>query len=78
MTLITYLGHKDVNKGAVKTTAGRLPCRCIIHVVTPHSGAALKSVVLKALQLAENDGMRSIAFPALGTGKPFPTVLKHA
>ncbi|XP_072026437.1 protein mono-ADP-ribosyltransferase PARP14-like [Amphiura filiformis] len=61
-------GHKAVNKGAVKTTAGHLPCRNVIHIVTPHSGVQLKSVVLKALHLADTDGLRSIAFPALGTG----------
>ena len=64
----TISGHKAVNKGAVKTGPGRLSCKCIIHVVTPHSGEHLKSAVLKALELADNDGMRSIAFPALGTG----------
>ncbi len=52
----------------LKTSAGRLPSRNVLHVVTPHSGAQLKSVVLKALQLADSDGLRSIAFPALGTG----------
>jgi O-acetyl-ADP-ribose deacetylase len=58
---------------AVATRAGRLPARYVIHAVTmgqdlvtaeSHIRAATRS----ALQVAERLGLRSMAFPALGTG----------
>lgn len=58
---------------AVATGAGRLPAHYVIHAVTmgqdlvtgeSHIRAATRS----ALQLAERLGLRSVAFPALGTG----------
>ncbi|XP_072025647.1 protein mono-ADP-ribosyltransferase PARP14-like [Amphiura filiformis] len=52
----------------VKTGAGTLNFKCIIHVVTPHNLNKLKEVVGKALHLAENERCKSIAIPALGTG----------
>ncbi|XP_072024928.1 protein mono-ADP-ribosyltransferase PARP14-like [Amphiura filiformis] len=52
----------------VKTGAGTLNFNFIIHVVTPRNLNKLKEVVGKALNLAEKERCKSIAFPALGTG----------
>ncbi|XP_072025906.1 protein mono-ADP-ribosyltransferase PARP14-like isoform X2 [Amphiura filiformis] len=52
----------------VKTGAGTLNVNVIIHVVTPRNLNKLKEVVGKALNLAERERCKSIAFPALGTG----------
>ena len=56
-----------------KTSAGNLPSKHIIHVAL--SGPEIvKKMAKKILQLAEKDGIQSIAFPALGTGKLYPHV----
>ncbi|HYG69682.1 MAG TPA: O-acetyl-ADP-ribose deacetylase [Anaeromyxobacteraceae bacterium] len=62
--------------GEAKLTAGhRLPARHVIHAVGPvwrGGGAgedeALASCYRNALRLAEEHGLRSIAFPAISTG----------
>lgn len=58
---------------AVLTGAGRLPARHVIHAATmgPDLRTDLETVqraTRAALELAEAHGLRSIAFPALGTG----------
>jgi O-acetyl-ADP-ribose deacetylase (regulator of RNase III) len=60
---------------AVITGAGRLPCKKVIHTVGPiwHGGASgeaelLASCYRKSLLLAEEAGLKSIAFPNLSTG----------
>jgi O-acetyl-ADP-ribose deacetylase (regulator of RNase III) len=59
---------------AVMTTAGRLPARHVIHTVGPvYSGRAEVPVLLAAchansLALAVQEGLRTIAFPAISTG----------
>ena len=57
------------------TGAYRLPCRYIVHTVGPvwHGGgcgepAKLASCYLSSLRLAEEKGIRSIAFPSISTG----------
>jgi O-acetyl-ADP-ribose deacetylase (regulator of RNase III) len=55
------------------TGAGRLPCRAIIHAVGPVWGsgdeaAKLETAYRAALELADRQGFRSIAFPSLSTG----------
>jgi O-acetyl-ADP-ribose deacetylase (regulator of RNase III) len=59
----------------VLTTAGRLPARYVIHTVGPictfrkaPDAAALASCYRRALQLAAEKELRSIAFPAISTG----------
>jgi len=62
--------------GEVKLTSGyRLPARFIIHAVGPvwHGGAdgepeLLASCYRRALQLADDNGLHSIAFPSISTG----------
>ena len=55
------------------TSAGRLPARYVIHTVGPRmgegeEGAKLKLATLSSLEMAEKHNLRSIAFPAVGTG----------
>ena len=63
------LAHGDV----VETTAGLLPYKAVIHLVTPRGDAAaiensLAAVISNALSLADQRDWKSIAFPALATG----------
>lgn len=59
--------------GAVATSAGRLPHRALIHVAginllwraTP---ASIQDSVRNAVRLAETLGLRSLAFPLIGSG----------
>ena len=59
---------------AVLTGAGRLPARFVIHAVAPvYHGQArdrdlLASAYAASLRLADEAGLRSLAFPSLGTG----------
>ncbi|MCX5805229.1 MAG: macro domain-containing protein [Proteobacteria bacterium] len=59
--------------GAVRTTAGRLPFRAIIHVAGINmlwraSRRSVQDSVQNALALAEECGFTSIAFPLIGAG----------
>jgi O-acetyl-ADP-ribose deacetylase (regulator of RNase III) len=55
------------------TSAGRLPCRYVIHAVGPIWGegdedAKLRSAVTGALALADEKALTSLALPAISTG----------
>jgi len=59
--------------GAVQTGAGRLPFRAIIHVAGismfwRSSERAIRGCVRSALDIARQQGYRSIAFPLIGAG----------
>lgn len=59
--------------GAVITGAGKLRARYVIHAVGPRMGEGdednkLRNATLNSLKLAEEHGVRSIAFPAISTG----------
>jgi len=58
---------------AVKTTAGNLKAKYVIHAVGPRMGegdedAKLKNATLNSLVLADRDGIKSLTFPAISTG----------
>lgn len=60
---------------AVITAAGALPSRHVIHAVGPiwhggnrHEAEDLRSAYDSALHLAEDHGLKSIAFPSISTG----------
>lgn len=59
---------------AVATGAGDLPCRWVIHTVGPNLNrgqrdpAQLASCYRRSLEVAEEIGARSIAFPAVSAG----------
>jgi O-acetyl-ADP-ribose deacetylase (regulator of RNase III) len=59
--------------GAAITTGGRLRARFVIHAASMKLGGAttsraLRSSTAHALRIAAERGLRSIAFPAVGTG----------
>jgi O-acetyl-ADP-ribose deacetylase (regulator of RNase III) len=61
--------------GAVLTGAGALPARYVIHAVAPiyrgggqNEASLLRDAYRNSLLLADQHALRSIAFPALGTG----------
>jgi O-acetyl-ADP-ribose deacetylase (regulator of RNase III) len=61
---------------AVITSGGRLPAKFVIHTVGPVWGDAapatsdeqLRSAIRNSLALADEKGLKSIAFPAISTG----------
>jgi O-acetyl-ADP-ribose deacetylase (regulator of RNase III) len=59
--------------GAVITTGGNLAAKYVIHAVGPrhgdeHADAKLKDATLNSLLLANQNGLKSITFPAISTG----------
>jgi O-acetyl-ADP-ribose deacetylase (regulator of RNase III) len=63
----TYVG------GAVLTTGGNLRAKYVIHAVGPRMGEGdedrkLRDATLNSLRLADEHGLKSIAFPAISTG----------
>ncbi|MBN1330447.1 MAG: macro domain-containing protein [Candidatus Heimdallarchaeota archaeon] len=59
--------------GAVETKAGKLKAKYIIHAAAMRSDGyidekSLKSSIISSLKLAETLQVKTIAFPALGTG----------
>jgi O-acetyl-ADP-ribose deacetylase len=64
-------GPLRVGEAAV-TGAGDLPVRWVIHAAAmgdvPPSSASIRSSTRRALALASEHGMKSVAFPVLGTG----------
>lgn len=59
--------------GAVKTTGGDLKAKYVIHAVGPRAGEGdedekLKNATLNSLKLADEEGIKSISFPAISTG----------
>ncbi len=59
--------------GAVITTGGNLKARHVIHAVGPRMGEGnedekLKNATLNSLKLADENGLASIAFPAISAG----------
>jgi O-acetyl-ADP-ribose deacetylase (regulator of RNase III) len=58
---------------AVASTAGKLPCKAVIHAVGPRMGEGdedykLRKAVRSSLILASEKGFRSISMPAIGSG----------
>lgn len=63
----TYVG------GAVITTGGNLKAKYVIHAVGPRMGEGdedtkLKNATLNSLKVADENKLKSIAFPAISTG----------
>lgn len=59
--------------GAVITTGGRLKARHVIHAVGPRVGQGdedgkLRNATLNSLKVADENHLKSIAFPAISTG----------
>ena len=66
--------HGPVALGAAALTgAGKLPARFVIHAAAMHPGGTVSETSLRdatrnSLALAREHGLRTLAFPALGTG----------
>ena len=59
--------------GAAITTGGRLKARHVIHAVGPRMGEGdedekLRNATLNSLKVADENGLKSVAFPAISTG----------
>jgi O-acetyl-ADP-ribose deacetylase (regulator of RNase III) len=59
--------------GAVLTTGGNLKARHVIHAVGPRMGEGeeddkLRNATVNSLKVADENGLRSIALPAISTG----------
>lgn len=59
--------------GAVITTGGNLNARHVIHAVGPRMGEGdedekLRNATANSLKVADENGLKSIAFPAISTG----------
>ncbi|XP_036401797.1 protein mono-ADP-ribosyltransferase PARP14 [Megalops cyprinoides] len=54
--------------GVVVTKGGALQCDFIIHMVGPHSTAAVTSQVERVLEQCEKNQITTVSFPAVGTG----------
>ncbi len=72
--VVAKIGRLPAGK-AVMTTAGRLPAKYVIHTVGPvycggkqHEAETLASCYRESLQIADDHGIRSLAFPSVSTG----------
>lgn len=72
--IISQIGSCKTSQ-AVITTGGNLPCKKVIHTVGPiwHGGnsneeESLKNCYINSLKLAEENGLKTIAFPNISTG----------
>ncbi len=66
------IGYVPVGSAAA-TSAGKLPCKAVIHAVGPMMGEGdednkLRSALKSALSLASNRGYTSVAIPAISSG----------
>ncbi len=66
------IGPIKVGEAAI-TTAGNLPAKFVIHAASmgfgiPTTAKSLESSIWNSMKLAEENGVKSIAFPAIGTG----------
>ena len=55
--------------GVVSTSGCGLPVKYIIHISSKHNPHEWRKVIKKALCKAEKKALKTLAFPALGTGK---------
>lgn len=71
-------GHEEATGGAKITPANNLPCRYVLHTVGPiirgrrltaKDRELLASCYRSCLELAEQNGVQSIAFPCISTGE---------
>jgi O-acetyl-ADP-ribose deacetylase (regulator of RNase III) len=72
--IVAKIGTLPAGK-AVMTTGGRLPAKYVIHTVGPvywggkqHEAETLASCYRESVRLADDHGIRSLAFPAISTG----------
>lgn len=66
------IGFVPVGHAAI-TSAGRLPCKYVIHAVGPRMGEGdednkLRNAILNSLKLASGKALKSISIPAISSG----------
>ena len=61
--------HKVIVTGAGRHTRDGLKCLKILHVLAPQYSSGLARTVLEALKRADQEGLHSVALPAIGTGE---------
>ena len=71
--VIAHLGRSLETGEPAITSAGRLPSKFVIHVAGPQWGEGdedrkLRNAIRNSLALADEQGIKSIAFPAISTG----------
>src|ERR671932_625513 len=71
--IVTAKGGLIPVGSAVITTAGKLPCKAVIHTVGPRMGEGnedykLRKAVRSSLILASERGFRTISMPAISSG----------
>lgn len=57
--------------GYARTSGCGLPCDHIIHISSQHKPHEWKKIIKKALAKADKKQIKTMAFPALGTGMIF-------
>src|SRR5437879_13607560 len=74
--IVAKIGNLPAGK-AVITTGGRLPAKYVIHTVGPvyrggrqHEAETLASCYRECIRIADDHGLKSLAFPSISTG-PF-------
>ena len=72
--IVAKIGTLPAGK-AVITTGGRLPAKYVIHTVGPvyrggqqHEAETLASCYAESIRIADDHGIRSLAFPSVSTG----------
>ncbi len=72
--IVAKIGTLPAGK-AVITTGGRLPAKYVIHTVGPvyrggqqHEAKTLASCYRESIRIADDHGIRSVAFPSISTG----------
>jgi O-acetyl-ADP-ribose deacetylase len=71
--IVAKVGPLPAGK-AVITTGGRLPAKYVIHTVgpiyggQPHEAEILASCYRESMRIADDHGIRSLAFPSISTG----------
>jgi O-acetyl-ADP-ribose deacetylase len=72
--IVANIGTLTAGK-AVLTTGGRLPAKYVIHTVGPvyrggeqHEAETLSGCYRESLRIADDHGIRSLAFPSISTG----------
>uniref|UniRef100_A0A4W3I2E9 Poly [ADP-ribose] polymerase n=1 Tax=Callorhinchus milii TaxID=7868 RepID=A0A4W3I2E9_CALMI len=66
---ICFLGSQPYD-GVVVTGGGQLQCLYIVHMVGPTTAALITAAVEKTLRICDHRNIATVAFPAIGTGKP--------
>ncbi|XP_073672142.1 protein mono-ADP-ribosyltransferase PARP14-like [Paramisgurnus dabryanus] len=66
---IVASGAPHLQQTEIVTSAGKLPCGKIIHIIGRNTPSEIRDVVLSVLKICEANQLSSVAFPALGTGQ---------